>query len=155
MLAEARSFKYTECSVDLAHSLWESFICKIDFSVLLFRWVFQNVAQIDLAGLEASLCDTWLSVLSVKQLHSLKPMLNQLDSLRASGFSRNILSWSITCSELLSEPLLFIPLELIKHLLLCVQELDLFPLLFILSDSHLRLIKFSLSLLQFFRSPYS
>ena len=77
LLDKASSLENIDTTIDLSNTLLEGIICHVYFLEFLLIAVLQNIGEVYLARLEAGLCDTWLTILSVQGLHNFQAMLDE------------------------------------------------------------------------------
>lgn len=80
LLDKASSLENIDTAIDLSNTLLEGIICHVYFLEFLLIAVLQYICEVYLARLEAGLCDTWLTILSVQGLHNLQAMLDEFQA---------------------------------------------------------------------------
>ncbi len=128
LIDKASPLENIDTAIDLSNALLEGIIRHVYFLEFLLIAVLQNICEIYLASLEAGLCDTWLTILSIQGLHSLHAMLDEFYALWPSWLgllNRHFLA----TFKLFAEPFFLVASELIEHLLFGTQELLFIPLL--------------------------
>lgn len=78
VLDKASPLENIDTTIDLSNTFLEGIICHVYFLEFLLIAVLQNIGEVNLARLEAGLCDTWLTILCVQGLHNLQAMLDEL-----------------------------------------------------------------------------
>ena len=144
VLNETKAFENHFTAVDLAYSLLESLVLQIDLLVFWVIKVFQYVACVDRASLEAGFGYSRLPIFSVKSSHSFDAVLYLIHS-RASNFLLLLLQ-ELGLIEWDASTLTSIPFELDLHLSLGIQELLLLLLPLLISQHLLSFLRFSLGL---------
>ena len=80
LLDKASSLENIDTAINLSNTLLEGIICHVYFLEFLLIAVLQYICEVYLTSLEAGLCDTWLTILSVQGLHNLQAMLDEFQA---------------------------------------------------------------------------